>query len=235
LYFTAIFFYQTEAQLESGGLSPVPAGVDNGASLVVGGLYDDDTYTGVCPYDSESYNTSIVTLSFDGCYGTVTGGSSVGSTYLSADADVIIDEEGDDGDLGTGYVEEATLPTVSLTVSTTTLTISKQNGNAQFYVSASASGGFTGTIAGSMTVSAPAGATGITFTQGGSPQTFDFTLGPGGTTSSTCSTPTTDCYMIVTSMSNSGTGSPVWTITVDPFAAYVTNSTSPKQVTGTVM
>jgi len=128
----------------------------------------------------------------------------------------------------------AVLPVVNLSVSSTSLTVARQNGTATFTVDASASGGFTGTISGSITVSQPSNPNQVVLDVGSGSQTYNFTLSSGQSTSGTCNVPATNCFTITTSAQNQQSGNLVYTVTIDPSGSYTIGSTSPKQVTVTV-
>lgn len=114
------------------------------------------------------------------------------------------------------------------------VTIARSGGRASLLIAASASGGFSGTVSGTVTVSEPINADKVGLAEGTRAQTYPFTLGPGEATPASCSAPVKNCFIIVTSASNNHAGEVFYTITVDPSKAYSLNEKSFAQVRVTV-
>lgn len=132
------------------------------------------------------------------------------------------------------------LPTVTLSVLTDSgtppenLTIARRNGSVSLMIGASASGGFNGTVAGTLSVAEPVNGDRIELAQGGRQKSYPFTLGPGDATPSTCKPPVKNCFTVVTSGSNDRAGEITYTVTVDPSKQYSLTDMSYRQVKITV-
>ena len=110
-------------------------------------------------------------------------------------------------------------PVVRLTVNLNQLTIEKQSGTISFVVDAAASSGFTGTLSGTITVSAPVNPSGVKLTDGLAPKTFPFTVAAGQKTSDT-KPPQTGTFKIATSPKNDQSGTLTYTVYIDPSAQF---------------
>ena len=116
------------------------------------------------------------------------------------------------------------LPNVSLTVSSTDMNVGVNGKSVSFTVDASASGGFSTPISGSMTVDQPVKPQGMQLVDGSHEQTKQFTLSAGGTTSPN----QTLTFTISTNVTNTVTGDVVYVVQIDPSDSYnITSSTSP--------
>jgi hypothetical protein len=180
-----------------------------------------------------SANTSVATIS--GAAGTATiTGVGAGSTNVYSDITTIVDSQGDPGPMR-AQAQTKVMPQVTLTVSTTGFHLGQQGQTGQFYANATVTGGFTGTISGTITISQPVNGNSILLDQGGSAQSYSFTLTPGGSTSNTCSAPSVNCFTVMTDPANPNTGTLTYTVSVDPSSQFAVNgSSSPKQVVVTV-
>jgi hypothetical protein len=137
-----------------------------------------------------------------------------------------------------GY--QRTKPQISLSVSSESggpakgLSVERRNGTISLVVFASASGGFGGTITGSIGVAEPVNGDHIELSKGFQAIEFPFKLAAGETTASTCKPPGNNCFTIATSASNERAGDLTYTVTITPSARYSLTDASVKQVTITV-
>jgi hypothetical protein len=131
-------------------------------------------------------------------------------------------------------------PEVTLTVSTETkgpaenLTIDQHGGSVSLVISASAAGGFDGTVSGSITVAEPVNGNHVQLAEGWQSETYPFTLGPGDSTPSRCTAPVKNCFTVATSGNNDRTGTIFLNVILNPSKDYSLNSMSVRQLTITV-
>ena len=157
-------------------------------------------------------NTSMLTNGVLGTYDVV------GDAYL----DCSIGGEIESG--GPSYDVPVTA-SVSLTVgSTGGCTLHLQNSTCNFVVGAYAGGGFTGTVSGSITVSAPQNPNGVMLSNGSGSQDYPFTLSAGQSTSGTCNNPPSFCFVVTTDAANHNTGTLTYGVTLNNGTNYTVPS-----------
>ena len=126
------------------------------------------------------------------------------------------------GDGGPEY-PVAVATTVSLTVGASSCTtLHLQNYTCNFVVGAYAGSGFENTVSGTITVSAPENPNSVSLSNGSGGQDYPFSLSAGGTTNGTCNQPSSFCFVVTTSSSNTKTGPLSYGVTLNnsPNGAY---------------
>jgi hypothetical protein len=112
-------------------------------------------------------------------------------------------------------------PEVTLMVRPLSLKLAQRQGAGSFTVDATASGGFSGTISGSITVSEPVNGDRIKLMAGAGPKTFAFRLGAGQNVSG--AQPNSSLiFKVETSPSNDRGGVLVYTVSLDPSNQFTT-------------
>lgn len=110
-------------------------------------------------------------------------------------------------------------PVVKLLLNLTRLTIQRQAGTISIVINAAASDGFSGQLAGSITVSAPTNPSGVELSAGSVSQTFAFKLSAGQAISDTRQLPS---FTIKTSPQNHQSGIVMYSVYVDPSDRFMT-------------
>jgi hypothetical protein len=109
-YIMNAFFDENSTDLNDDGDTCCTVGASSSIAVYIGAQLSgeaDDYQNEYFPYDGSygSENTSVVTISFSGNTGTLTGGASGGSAVIWADIYGIYDSEGDEGEIGTNETE----------------------------------------------------------------------------------------------------------------------------------
>lgn len=100
------------------------------------------------------------------------------------------------------------------------LTINRQGGNISFEIDAFASDGFSGTVAGTISVSQPVNSSGVKLTEGSEGKTSRFTLKAGEKTSETKDRQTVT-FTVATSPQNQTSGTLLYIVGLDPSEKFL--------------